>query len=1489
MNKQQLEAILHIELEDADRPATYKPTNPTWKFSTSFPTLAHTLLGDLSLTNPEFTINTGQTLPSDFQEKFGYPLRNYSPPLTITSNICFSASFSIDPNTKLGKWLQVGASERMIRVSGPLEFAEDLPRLWLQPSSGGEFTIPLSGLGRLSLQIQLVALWFDLAETGTPNFLSSNFLNVQTSISSANGQQQLAINALAASFDPSMLTFEADTSRLTGMAFAELDSFLQELHLSTFFNRDFLNTSALSLQTLSLDILLSEVTVSSLSLALAYKQRLTIFNNPSIVVDEVVGEININYPFSGPTLSSSMVSVAAQTTIEGIPIVFSVNPLTLSFDAALNSDKPVDITRLITPVLPISVDIPHFMAQSLNFWANVRQSNYNINTALANNWDILGTGSFYLENPSFSFAYTPQQKSGKISAILNVGGVDLVVSANANSGSDRGWSFQGETGSGQQIPIGHLIDDLAEKFGNFDIPAAIADISIDNLAVSFNTKTESFTFTCTVMGFGKLAIVVGKQNDRFGVAFGLEAHISGDIHLPHIPLVGSVVGNFDLKKINAIATSQTLPPQALLTANADVFGPQVSPGISLFADLQLGSTELTHSAPLEKPLSPGQQPPPQSKAAVGNVGWVKINKGIGPVHFNRLGFGFGHSGKLSVIPDMTVALSMLEVDLEGLSFEFPLNDPTQLSLSLNALEISYTSSALSISGGFIHVTTPRGNEYDGEALIKAENFELGALGAFFQPNDGGPPSLFIFAVLEGELGGPPCFFVTGLAGGFGYNYLLKIPNIDGVKSFPLVAAATGGNIFGSSPQPQHALDVMREDIVPQAGNDWLAAGVRFTSFEMLDSFALLTVQFGTQFELALLGLTTLTIPIDDPEPIAKAQLALEVDFSTASGLLKVEGKLTRQSYILSGLCRLTGGFAFYLWFAGEHAGDFVITLGGYNPHYHKPAHYPNEPRIGYRWQISSALHIEGGMYFALTPSAVMAGGKLEATFRSGCIHAWFDAYADFLLLWKPFHYDADFGVRIGVSFIVHFLFVTVHLTVHLGVAVHLFGPSFGGTAKIDLSLLKITIYFGSSHPPAKPPIPWSEFATSFLPSASSLVTLKVTSGLVKQGSGSDAGGIVKPAQLELTIKTTIPIKTGNFIGTAFTSGNFAGQSFSGGRAGNWTEAVGVGPSAVEPAHFNSSLNVTVQYSREPGGTKHNCDVGDFILEPIKANAPTALWGAYRQSGDKSWLNDSALIGDALTGFKLRPSRQPMGHRLGPISIAELQYSYNPATDEIHFSWSPATIPTTDNFDQSQAISQLEQTLNSSASTRSDILSALHGQGVGINTNTNVSQMAQHADTVLLAPPLLSLLGENRKQLLKIVTKLDSNKVIDVAGANTANGTQIQVYESNETDAQSWFLQDAGNGYHYIVSKLDSNKVLNVTGSDTRNGTQIVLWDEVAGATNELWQLQDAGNGYYYIASKLDTNKVLNVYGSNTDNGTNIILWDKVEGSNNELWQLKGAS
>ena len=65
--------------------------------------------------------------------------------------------------------------------------------------------------------------------------------------------------------------------------------------------------------------------------------------------------------------------------------------------------------------------------------------------------------------------------------------------------------------------------------------------------------------------------------------------------------------------------------------------------------------------------------------------------------------------------------------------------------------------------------------------------------------------------------------MTGLAGGFGYNRSLQLPDITGVESYPLVAGAMGKL---DASQTEYKLN----ELIQVAPNqDWLAAGVRFTS------------------------------------------------------------------------------------------------------------------------------------------------------------------------------------------------------------------------------------------------------------------------------------------------------------------------------------------------------------------------------------------------------------------------------------------------------------------------------------------------------------------------------------------------------------------------------------------------------------------------------------------------------------------------------------
>ena len=448
-----------------------------------------------------------------------------------------------------------------------------------------------------------------------------------------------------------------------------------------------------------------------------------------------------------------------------------------------------------------------------------------------------------------------------------------------------------------------------------------------------------------------------------------------------------------------------------------------------------------------------------------NIKWFVIQKQLGPVHFGRIGIQFQNS-KLYFLLDASLAIAGLTISLDGLYVSSALN-PIHPTFGLHGIGIDYKKGPLEIGGAFLRqtLTAPADNAYDtydGAAVIRTEKFALAALGsyAFYQ----GHPSLFIYTYLDVPLGGPAFFFVTGLAAGFGYNRRVVVPGIDGVKSFPLVAMATSPS---GPPDSTNGLggviNQLHSVIPPAVGEYFLAVGIRFTSFEIIDSFVLLTVSFGREFEVDVLGLSTLVIPKSGGEPLAEVQMALQAVYNPDKGFLKVRAGLTPASFILSRDCHLTGGFAFFTWFkngGGASAGDFVLTLGGYHPKFQVPTHYPKVAPLAFNWQVNSEVVVKGDFYFALVPSAVMAGGHLSATWHSGNLKAWFNMGADFIISWKPYFYDVSMHLDMGVSYTYYF-FGTHHISVDVGADLHIWGPEFSGKAHIHLWIVTFDVTFGA--------------------------------------------------------------------------------------------------------------------------------------------------------------------------------------------------------------------------------------------------------------------------------------------------------------------------------------------------------------------------------------------------------------------------------------------
>jgi hypothetical protein len=153
---------------------------------------------------------------------------------------------------------------------------------------------------------------------------------------------------------------------------------------------------------------------------------------------------------------------------------------------------------------------------------------------------------------------------------------------------------------------------------------------------------------------------------------------------------------------------------------------------------------------------------------------------------------------------------------------------------------------------------------------------------------------------------------------------------------------------------------------------------------------------------------------------------------------------------------------------------------------------------------------------------------------------------DFLMSWKPYHYDISIYIDMGVSYTFHF-FGTHHITVQLGADLHIWGPEFTGIAIFIFGLFPLMcalVAVPLKHPQ---PIDWNEFKTSFLPPADAICTIAVKEGLVRKVNQDDKTdlGNINPKDFCLVTDSVIPIKTCNVnlntqeINTQFGIGSMA--------------------------------------------------------------------------------------------------------------------------------------------------------------------------------------------------------------------------------------------------------------------------------------------------------------------------------------------------------------
>jgi hypothetical protein len=651
---------------------------------------------------------------------------------------------------------------------------------------------------------------------------------------------------------------------------------------------------------------------------------------------------------------------------------------------------------------------------------------------------------------------------------------------------------------------------------------------------------------------------------------------------------------------------------------------------------------------------------------------LPLQKSVGPVHLDSVGFRY-EDGTIAILLNISIDTGGLGLELVGLRLGYDVATH-EFSVGIDGLLLSVDEGSVDISGALVRDTANGQTDWAGAAIVKVgDTFALEAVGAF---SEGDPKSMFLFAYDHQQLGGPPWLIITGIAAGFGYNRAFIVPSVDEVDSFPFVAIANdlargnapnGGNKIDTKAL-WALMDSIKTSLGPADGSDFLTVGLTATSFGLVNTTALLTIVFGDSTEIVILGSSSISVPSDSP--VAHAEVELVVSVQPDAGIIAIDGLLAPGSYVLSQACHLTGGFAYHLWFAGGHAGDFVLTFGGYGPNYSKPSHYPDVPRLAFIWKVSDELTVTGWNYFALTPSSVQAGGGLSIVLDADPLYVWCNLQADFFLGWLPFFYRIDVSVDFGVSFRLHVLFCTISISVDISADLTIWGPDFSGHAEVHLWFVSFGVDFGADSPDHAPAVEWDAFIASLVVPAPTPQTTNLTrlsadaaladpppplpqqpvqvvtvSGLTK----STEPGIdwsADPARTALTIVTTLPATTVTYNKSALPNAP--------------TVAVHARPVDGSP---EISPTLTICITAQSGDAEN---LVAWTPALVVEQVASALWGD----------NSAAELIPAVTGLRLTATAEKPDE-LGPVEQSILLVSNDSPT--ILLTWQKPIIPPQQSF------------------------------------------------------------------------------------------------------------------------------------------------------------------------------------------------------------------
>ena len=369
--------------------------------------------------------------------------------------------------------------------------------------------------------------------------------------------------------------------------------------------------------------------------------------------------------------------------------------------------------------------------------------------------------------------------------------------------------------------------------------------------------------------------------------------------------------------------------------------------------------------------------------------------------------------------------------------------------------------------------------------------------------------------------------------------------------------------------------------------------------------------------------------------------------------------------------------------------------------------------------------------------AIMAGGGLSLVYQSGGIRAWFIAYANFLVQWKPLHYDIEIAISVGVALSLDIGIARINISVELGASVNLYGPPLGGEARISLAVITFTVRFGEGKQ-LPPPLLWESgnpeksFAKSFLTNPDVTQTL-LADGLLEEVQHDDktTTRFVNPQKLTINCRTQAPA----------TAALFNRRDLSGGNPPTWNTAIGVRPMAKNQCY--SLLEITLAPSLAGVSSERKTKMEDYLSQyinvlPITGRVPGALWDVRPLDPKVPPSPNQMMVANALVGLELKTKPGPRPWQTPVLELQVLKYDRKDKTCNFAVLEVPKNLPAPEGKTIRNTVNQTEV-----AEKRKAIVNALRRTGRRISEpeKINLQLLAKNAPYIFQAMPVMARVGQ----------------------------------------------------------------------------------------------------------------------------------------------------